>query len=327
MGKSEYLIKPKNGKKLDSLIRKLKTGFVDDGGATGGIICKTVARQDMKVNDIRISEGDNLVCIWSERSFLSQNLADVKGLSVGYFDVDDAKRQFRSTYQDLFSDINFKGTYTEDSQSKIQDVKSEKKTLREDYYEPSAGRSEKISDFTQAMLDDADAGFKPSYDEEPNIKSTSALATAERLKARLIVNEGFSKVLSKDMDYFDAKFTDTLIDTLGEENIELKKQLKNTGLDIENVHPDFQELLEYTNTCAGRAGRIPLEAYGWDEEDVKKAINSKVQDVHPELRCACLFSQAFLGQTSGILQNQADKAQTTTSTASVNSANGAPISE
>ena len=81
-----------------------------------------------------------------------------------------------------------------------------------------------------------------------------------------VVNKAFSKALSKEMDYFDAVYTDLLIDKLGMENVELIK----TGFEGAEFEPiEAKKIIkDYKYAINPQV----LEVYGWCPKAVEKAI-------------------------------------------------------
>ena len=81
-----------------------------------------------------------------------------------------------------------------------------------------------------------------------------------------VVNKAFSKALSKEMDYFDAVYTDLLIDKLGMENVELIK----IGFDGAKFEPiEARKLIKNYKYSINQQ---VLEAYGWCSRAVENAI-------------------------------------------------------
>lgn len=81
-----------------------------------------------------------------------------------------------------------------------------------------------------------------------------------------VVNKAFSKALSKEMDYFDAVYTDLLIDKLGMENVELIK----TG--FEGAKFDVVVARKLIKDYKYKINPRALEAYGWCPKAVENAI-------------------------------------------------------
>lgn len=92
------------------------------------------------------------------------------------------------------------------------------------------------------------------------------------LYTKLIVNKAFIRVLSDEMDYFDAIFTDPLIDKLYEENWQIKKQLND------KAEIDWKVLNERLDTYAFSISQLALAAYGWTALDVRNAIQKNLPD-------------------------------------------------
>lgn len=89
-----------------------------------------------------------------------------------------------------------------------------------------------------------------------------------------VINQAFIKVLSKEMDYFDAYYTDIYVDKLCEENMQLKVNDGTFDKDIANDRIDYFKHL------------IPkkvLSAYGWSNYDVKQAIIKYLPDEYKQL--------------------------------------------
>lgn len=86
------------------------------------------------------------------------------------------------------------------------------------------------------------------------------------LFTKRVVNKAFIKVLCDEMDYFDARFTDYIVNDLVAQNL----NLKNANFD--NAKFDFVYANELIDEYKYRVSISALEAYGWAPNNVKKAI-------------------------------------------------------
>ncbi len=85
-------------------------------------------------------------------------------------------------------------------------------------------------------------------------------------RTRLIVNKAYIQVLSREMDYFDARFTDHLVDKLVEEIISLKLK------DLDNAKFDYTYANDLIDEYKYKISAVALQAYGWTPNDVKRTI-------------------------------------------------------
>ena len=81
-----------------------------------------------------------------------------------------------------------------------------------------------------------------------------------------LVDNAFLKVMTSEMDYFDAVYTDPLIDKLGMENVELKK----TG--FEGAKFDVVVARKLIKDYKYKINPRALEVYGWCPKAVENAI-------------------------------------------------------
>ena len=81
-----------------------------------------------------------------------------------------------------------------------------------------------------------------------------------------VVNKAFTKALSKEMDYFDARYTDLLIDKLCIENVDLVKA------GFENAQFDVRYAKKLINQYKYSINEGVLEVYGWYPKNVENAI-------------------------------------------------------
>ena len=89
-----------------------------------------------------------------------------------------------------------------------------------------------------------------------------------------VVNTAFIKVLSEEMDYFDAYDTDVNIDNLCKQNSRIKQ---NFGEFDVSFARQLIENYKYT---------IPetvLEAYGWEANNVKNSIINKLPEQYKNM--------------------------------------------
>ena len=78
-----------------------------------------------------------------------------------------------------------------------------------------------------------------------------------------VINKAFIDVMSKEMDYFDAYYTDTLVDKLCQQNFQ--NLVKEGNFDIKTAKERIDTLKYAIPTQV-------LNAYGWTPYDVKVAI-------------------------------------------------------
>ena len=91
---------------------------------------------------------------------------------------------------------------------------------------------------------------------------------------KCVVNSAVIKVLTKEMDYFDAVYTDPLIDKLSKENAKYRK----TGFTSIKIEPKLAlEEIQKHKYCINDQ---VLSAYGWTNDDVEKAIMTYLPDEH-----------------------------------------------
>ena len=87
-----------------------------------------------------------------------------------------------------------------------------------------------------------------------------------------VVNKAFIRVLTKEMDYFDAVYTDPLIDKLSIQNAKFNKN----GFFSMKFEPKIarEEIQKHKFSINGKA----LEAYGWSNDDVEQLIITYLPD-------------------------------------------------
>ena len=112
---------------------------------------------------------------------------------------------------------------------------------------------------------------KPDWNEFISTKEGVAY-----LYARKMVADATGILLNREMDYFDAKFTDPLSDSNFEEKTELNEFLK--GIEP----PTADEMKPYIASLISRKESmlrgIPFEAYGWTLGDAKRTIADNIAD-------------------------------------------------
>jgi len=91
---------------------------------------------------------------------------------------------------------------------------------------------------------------------------------------KYVVNNAVIKVLTKEMDYFDAVYTDPLIDKLSKENTKYRK----AGFTSIKIEPKLalEEIQKHKFCIKDQV----LSAYGWTNDDVEKAIMTYLPDEH-----------------------------------------------
>lgn len=83
---------------------------------------------------------------------------------------------------------------------------------------------------------------------------------------RWLVDNAFLKVMTSEMDYFDAKFIDPLVDKICEHNTKFKRtEMKDCKLDL-------QTAIEEIEICKDSIDMRVLAAYGWDTTSIKRYI-------------------------------------------------------
>ncbi len=112
---------------------------------------------------------------------------------------------------------------------------------------------------------------KPDWNEFINSKEGVAY-----LYARKVVADANGILLNREMDYFDAKFTDPLSDSNFEEKTELNEFLK--GIEPPTADETKPYIMDLISEQKGRLGGVPYEAYGWTLADVKRAIARNIFD-------------------------------------------------
>ena len=81
-----------------------------------------------------------------------------------------------------------------------------------------------------------------------------------------LVNNAFLKVMTIEMDYFDAKFVDPLVDKICEQNTKFKRaEMKDCKLDL-------QTAIEEIENCKHSIDMRVLIAYGWDITSIQRCI-------------------------------------------------------
>lgn len=91
---------------------------------------------------------------------------------------------------------------------------------------------------------------------------------------KYVVNNAVIKVLTKEMDYFDAVYTDPLIDKLLKENAKYKR----TGFLSMKIEPKLAlEEIQRHKFCINDKA---LCAYGWTNDDVEQLIMTYLPDEH-----------------------------------------------
>lgn len=96
----------------------------------------------------------------------------------------------------------------------------------------------------------------------------------EYFGARMIVSNAAGKVINEELNYVDARFADPLSDANFTERSALTRFMRNREMpDTERMKPYLGQLLtEYSEFI----NRMPLEHYGWVDNDVLRAIANHI---------------------------------------------------
>lgn len=128
-----------------------------------------------------------------------------------------------------------------------------------------------VTDFSQ-FSDGVLYGIeKPIWNNYLSHKETDAY-----MAARMYVSEAAGKVINDELNYVDARYADPMSDINFEEREALTEYMRDKEMpDIEQVKPYIGDLLtEYADFIS----LMPLEHYGWVDDDVPRAIADHIEN-------------------------------------------------
>lgn len=143
MSSLEYLILPKNEKKLEKMWKVFdKKVTKDPYGATGGCCVVAEAKTNLNLLDRIVPEGKKMLCVWTERSYALENLKNIYRNADFIFELSEPLVLMKKDYHELFNDYDNNGQQVEIKVTKLEEelsssIEPRQSSLLQDMYNNS----------------------------------------------------------------------------------------------------------------------------------------------------------------------------------------------